>query len=69
MFETIQENIAKASSYFGDFLQNPRAGTIKLFHDVTLGSIPYCPECNKKAMECFCKHIDVIVEKGVDNEA
>ena len=69
MLEKIIENMVKASSYIGDFLMNPRAGTVKLFHDATLGSIPYCPECNKKAMECFCKHIDVLVEKGVDNEA
>lgn len=69
MLDKILENMAKGSSYFGDFLMNPKATTVRLFHDVTVGSIPYCPECNKKAMECFCKHIDALVEKGVDNDS
>ena len=40
MIEKIIESMVKASSYFGDFIENPRATTVRLFHDVTLGSIP-----------------------------
>ena len=65
MFETIKENIAKASSYFGDFLENPRATTVRLFNDVTLGSVPNRSDCDCDEEAKFCKKLHDLQITGV----
>ena len=66
MFETIKENIAKASSYIGDFIENPRATTARLFHDATLGSIPERKVCDCDDMRCELKHLQNLEMRGSD---
>lgn len=68
MLNKIIENMVKASSYFGDFLMHPRATTSRIFHDVTLGSIP---ERSKSGCDDECEFCTKLhrIEMGGNDES
>lgn len=69
MFDSVVARLTQISSKVGDIIEYLPRSIDDLFIWATLGSVPDCPKCNQVAMKCFCHHIDVLAEKGVDNEA
>ena len=65
MIEKIIESMVKASSYIGDFIENPRATTVRLFNDVTLGSVPNRSDCDCDEEAKFCKKLHDLQITGV----
>ncbi len=66
MREKIIENIVKASSEFGDFLQHPVVTILRWMDGATRGSMPERKLSDCKDMECELNHLHNIELRGYD---
>lgn len=65
MKDTLVEKMVQASSYIGDFIMSARSSFNKIFHDVTIGSIPERSKKSRKDTESETKLLhDIEMGRG-----